>query len=405
MSKHGENHPFSERPIEQQNKSHQPKGKGIIYNVFLDFLLVKSSLVSYHQIMIFPRATVATAVAVFAVSCSGFVPSPSSLSTTTTTRHVSSNTPLYAIGALAKKAKQADLKKYVQDGIDDSVMSVYKEMKAAMANVDLSEQSPGPLQESLTKRKGTVTVIAEFKRKNSEAENGYINTEVFAPELLSPVFREYGAAACAVMADERMGGCTYDDLAAMVEEQRRAQNEVPGPIPVINNDMIIDELQVARTAAMGCVACVISLEICGEEDTTTLLKAAKAANVEAIVSVSSAEQAQKAVDLGARLISVIHVDGVDDKVAVIQDLVIPEGQKVCTIANILARNNKQLQEIEEAWALRDKGFNAVWVGEALYKSGADFSEHPGAIIRSMKSKSSVKWASPKGGYSSFYVVD
>mmetsp|Transcript_5100 Transcript_5100/g.9749 ORF Transcript_5100/g.9749 Transcript_5100/m.9749 type:complete len:364 (+) Transcript_5100:96-1187(+) len=345
--------------------------------------------------MIFSRAIVASAVTVLAISCSGFVPSTT---TTSTTRHTSSSsrtTPLYAIAALAKRAKQADLKKYAEDGIDDSVMAVYKEMKAAMANVDLSDQSPGPLQQALTKRKGTVTVIAEFKRKNSEAENGYINTDIFAPELLSPIFREYGAAACAVMADERMGGCTYDDLAAMVEEQRRAQNEVPGPIPVINNDLIIDELQVARTAAMGCVACVISLEICGDETTSTLLQAAKAANVEAIVSVSSAEDAQKAVDLGARLISVIHVDGVDDKVKVVQDLVVPEGQKVCTIANILARNNKQLKEIEEAWELRDKGFNSVWIGEALYKSGADFSEHPGAIIRSMKSKSSVKWASPK----------
>jgi indole-3-glycerol phosphate synthase len=265
-----------------------------------------------------------------------------------------------------------------------------------MENVDLSKQSVGPLQEALTKRKGTITVIAEFKRKNSETENGYINTDIFAPELLSPIFREYGASACAVMADERMGGCTYDDLAIFVEEQRRAKTEVPGPIPVINNDLVIDELQVARTAASGCVACVINLGICGPEDTVTLLKAAKAANLEAIVAVSTAEQAQTAIDLGARLISVINVDGVEDKVKVVQNLNIPDGEQVCTIANILARNDKQLQEIEEAWSLRDKGFNAVWVGEALYKSGANFSEHPGAIIRSMKSKSSVKWASPKG---------
>ena len=339
-------------------------------------------------------------VAFFASSCAAFAPS---LSTSTRARpSTRKTTPLFAIGALAKKAKQADLKKFVEGGIDDSIMAVYKKMKAAMGDVDLSNQSPGPLQEALTKRKGTITVIAEFKRRNSEAENGYIRTDIFAPELLSPIFREYGASACAVMADERMGGCTYDDLAVMIEEQRRARTEVPGPIPVINNDLIVDELQVARSAAMGCVACVINLAICGPEDTLTLLKASKAANIEAIVAVSSAEEAQQAVDLGARLISVIYVDGVDGKVDVVKDLVVPDGQQVCTIANILARNNKQLQEIEEAWALRDKGFNAVWVGEALYKSGADFSEHPGAIIRSMKSKSSVKWASPKGRILSFH---
>ena len=345
-----------------------------------------------------------TAVAVLAAaglmtsSCLAFLPSfsvPSPQGGGITTGRRAPSTPLHAIGTLAKKAKQADLKKYVEGGIDDSVMAVYKEMKANMEKVDLSSQSPGPLQEALTRRKGTITVIAEFKRKNSEAENGYINTEIFAPELLSPIFREYGASACAVMADERMGGCTYDDLAVMIEEQRRARTEVPGPIPVINNDLVVDELQVARTAAMGCIACVVNLAICGEDDTVTLLKASKAAGVETIVAVSSAEEAQTAVDLGARIISVVNVDGADAKLDVVRDLVVPEGQQVCKIANILARNNKQLQEIEEAWTLRDGGFNAVWVGEALYKSGADFSEHPGAIIRSMKSKSSVKWASPK----------
>ena len=61
----------------------------------------------------------------------------------------------------------------------------------------------------------------------------------------------------------------------------------------------------------------------------------------------------------------------------------------------LARNDKQLQEIEEAWAVRDKGFNCVWVGEALYKEGSDATEHPGAIIKSMRSKSSLRFASPK----------
>ena len=60
-----------------------------------------------------------------------------------------------------------------------------------------------------------------------------------------------------------------------------------------------------------------------------------------------------------------------------------------------ARDDKEFQEIEEAWICRDKGFNCVWVNDVLYKGGNDAQEHPGAIISSMKAKSSVKWASPK----------
>jgi indole-3-glycerol phosphate synthase len=164
---------------------------------------------------------------------------------------------------------------------------------------------------------------------------------------------------------------------------------------VINNDLIVDEIQVARTAAIGAKGIVLAFNIIGEEKVSELLKAAKAVEIEAIVAVSTKEEAQTAVNLGARIIMVVNVEAPEDKIAVIAGLEIPEGQQVCTIANILARDNKQLQEIEEAWVCRDKGFNSVWVSDALYKSGADASEHPGAIIKGMLAKSSVKWASPK----------
>jgi len=335
------------------------------------------------------------------------IPAPFPSSASTTASSSSSSSALFAIGVLAKKAKQADLRKYVQDGVEEDVMAVYKQMKAKLeksdddGELDLQNQKVGPLQESLTRRKGTITVIAEYKRTMSDKSGGGDRiSDVFEPDLLSPQFREYGASAIAVMADERMGGCTYQDLKAFVEEQRRARTEVPGPLPVINNDLIVDELQIARTAAYGADACVLTygVVVSGGEggELVNLLKASKAAGLETIVAISSRDEAQGAIDAGARMICVVNaVDGVDAKVEAIADLQVPEGQQVCTIASILARSDNQLQEVEEAWAIRDKGFNAAWVGEALYKAGMDAIEHPGSIIRSMKSKSSLKWASPK----------
>lgn len=309
---------------------------------------------------------------------------------------------LNAVGALVKKAKEASLREYVAGGIEDEVMEQYQIIKAALSAtegqpfvVPSSEEGMtimGPLQEDLTRRKGTITVIAEYKRKL--VDSGYIK-EIFEPAILSNEFREFGASAVAVMCDERMGGCTYDDLKVFVEDQRRNRNEVPGPIKVINNDIIIDELQIARTAAYGAHAAVISLGIVGNNDVmTTLLKACQAVNIEAIVAVSTKEEAQQAVDLGAKILSVVNVNGIDGKMEVIQDLVIPEGRTITTIANIIARMDKGLEEVEEAWACRDKGFNCAWISDALYKAGNSVNEHPGAIIKSMKSKSSLRWASP-----------
>ena len=304
----------------------------------------------------------------------------------------SSSSSLYAIGVLARKAKEADLRKYCEGGVEDAVMDKLKLIKEAGDSIELGTGEPGPLQQVLTRRKGTITLIAEYKRKIEGT--GYID-EVFDPEVLSPTFRNFGASGIAVMADERMGGCTYEDVADFVEEQRKAHSQVPGPVMIINNDLIVDEIQVARTAAIGAKGIVLTLNVIGEEKVKELLKAAKAVDIEGIVAVSTKEEAQTAVDLGARIISVTNVEGADGKAAVIEGLEIPEGQQVCTIANILARNNKQLEEIEEAWVCRDKGFNCIWVSDALYKSGADATEHPGAIIKSMTAKSSVKWASPK----------
>jgi len=305
----------------------------------------------------------------------------------------SSSTSLQAIGAFVKKAKEESLREYIAGGVEDEVMEEYKKIQAALKDesIDLTKSPMGPLQQDLTRRKGTITVIAEYKRKL--ADSGYVK-EIFEPSILSREFREFGASGIAVMADERMGGCTYDDLKEFVEDQRRSRNDVPGPVRVINNDLVIDELQVARTAAYGASAVVVTFDMVGEEGLVTLLKASRAVDVEAIVAISNTEDAQKAIDLGARMLSVVNVDGVEAKTAVISDLVIPEGETVTMIANIIHRSDKGLEEVEEAWACRDKGFNCAWISDGLYKAGNSDVEHPGAIIKSMKSKSSLKWASP-----------
>eukprot|EP00538_Stauroneis_constricta_P011825 CAMPEP_0119545658 /NCGR_PEP_ID=MMETSP1352-20130426/348_1 /TAXON_ID=265584 /ORGANISM="Stauroneis constricta, Strain CCMP1120" /LENGTH=363 /DNA_ID=CAMNT_0007590237 /DNA_START=111 /DNA_END=1202 /DNA_ORIENTATION=+ len=308
---------------------------------------------------------------------------------------ISTSTSLHAIGVLAKKAKEATLRQYISNGIEDSVMAKYNDIKKALEDdaVDLADESaPRQLQDKLTKRRGTITLIAEYRRKM--ANGNMIAEKVFDPEVLSGEFREFGATGIAVMADERMGGCTNDDLKLFVEEQRRAHMEVPGPVSIINSDMIIDELQIAQSAAYGAVAVVLSYELLGEEETVKFMKAAQAVELESIVSVTSKEDAQKAIDAGARMIMVNNVDDAEERIAVIEGLNIPEGKAVTTIANIASRADQAFQEIEEVWACRDSGFNVAWVNDVLYKGGADAIEHPGAIIKSMAAKSSLKFASP-----------
>ena len=315
-------------------------------------------------------------------------------------------TSLDAIGVFVRKAKEADVRRYCEEGPPESVLSLLKRIRdAADAEtdyVDDDDHAPprrevGKLQSLLTKRRGTISIIAEYKRLLPGS--GFL-ADAPPPELLSPVFREFGASAVAVLADERSGGCTYDDVATVVREQDGAADEVPGPLPVISSDLVVDEVQVARARDAGAAAVTITIGLVGTEAARRLVRAARALDMESIVVVSTPEEAASAVsECGASIVCVSGgVDGAEAKRDVASSLLgpaTPDGRPVCVIASVLARGNKALEEVEEAWTLRDYGFHSVWVSDALYKSGSDPVEHPGAIIASMRLKSSVKYASPK----------
>ncbi|KAL3799889.1 hypothetical protein ACHAW5_004401 [Stephanodiscus triporus] len=349
-------------------------------------------------------------------------------STTSTTSNTAttatSSTSLCAIGVFVRKAKEAEVRRYMDDGPSESVLALLRKIEDAReagrrrdssndggGSPSLSPSSPstgggvGVLQSHLTKRRGTISIIAEYKR--NLPSSGYI-VDVPPPAVLSSTFREFGASAVAVSADMRYGGCTYDDVASVVDEQNRAIGEVPGPLPVISSDVVVDPVQVARSKDAGAIAITISYGLLGGERARMLIEDAAALDMETIVVVETPEEAKDAVyGCGASMVCVSGtVVGAEAKRDVISDLMTTtttttdgdDGKKtksICLIANVLARDNKALEEVEEAWACRDYGFHAVWVSDALYKSGNDPAEHPGAIIGSMRAKSSVKYASPK----------
>jgi indole-3-glycerol phosphate synthase len=247
------------------------------------------------------------------------------------------------------------------------------------------------------KRKGTISIIAEYKRKLSGS--GFLS-EVPPPELLSPIFREFGASAIAVLADVRTGGCTYTDITTFVTEQSHALQEVPGPVPIISNDIIVDEIQIAQAKEAGAIAITLNYALLQNNETlvSQLIQDAKSIHMESIVIVSTPHEAQSAINAGATILCVSgSIIGAGPKYDVVSNITTSStgGAPICIIANILAQNNKALEEVEESWSCRDLGFHCVWISDALYKSGNDPVEHPGAIIQSMRLKSSVQFASPK----------
>jgi len=317
-------------------------------------------------------------------SVSAFVPATFSRRTTTA---------LNAINVLAKKAKEDEVLKYLEDCDDEAVLTEYEKIKEKAGEPLPAIDGKRKLHEILHRRRRNVMVIAEYRRK---LEMGGTIDETFDCELLSPAFREFQASAIAVLADERMGGCNYDDLQDFLTEQHRARLQVPGPVPIINSDLIVHEIQVARSKAMGCAGILLDFSIIGEDRLVDFLKATHAVDLEAIVTVSTAEDAQKAVDLGAQMVRV-NIVGAHDMVELLQKVKLPEDTEthpVCMIAYLSSNKERLLSmEIEDAWVCRDGGYNAVWAADILYKYGRDPTAQPGALIKTMKSKTSLKWGS------------
>jgi len=404
---------------------------------------LSASFVSRYLVVVSLVAIVIATTASLTVDAFVGVPlstSTSMVSTSSSTRaSTRSSTSLFAVSALVRKAKEEELRTQLQKAngkLDETVMEQYKliQQDANAENENKSNDSkegtgPGLLQSKLIKRKGTITVIAEYKRKIADGANGYLNVnvndsttpttttgssstdvklEANSPELLSGEFREFGAAGIAVLADARMGGCTYEDLQTFVTEQRTAKSDVPGSVPIINSDIIVDELQLAQTAALGVTAVVLDYELLASTKglLLKLAKAARAVDLELIVAVRSKEEAQHSIDVIVQncqcsfMLSVVQTEGVDAKYDIIKELDLSPSSEsdnviqITTIANILHRNDQGLAEVEETWALRDKGFQCAWISDALYKAGNSDTEHPGAIIQSMGAKSSTRWASP-----------
>ena len=284
----------------------------------------------------------------------------------------------------------------------------------------------------------------------------------------------------AILADTKMGGCSYEhDLPFIVQEQDRIRkaNVIPGPMYIINSDIIVDPLQVARTAAIRTssstsmnrhsnndhcskseIAAIVlqyNIVVTSTTSTTTttttpttalddidddttllveLIQAARALDLEVIVTVTDTHQAQTAIDLGVSIICVMapvvsdpilqsttlstssslsssadtkrlrtNNTFVDAQIACIEHLQYPEyNTNVCFLAHIPVKSdNTQWNEIEDVWYIRDTHmFQGIYVSDILYKGQVasttftgsnDSIEHPGSIIKAMISKSSKLW--------------
>jgi len=206
-------------------------------------------------------------------------------------------------------------------------------------------------------------VIAECKRRSPS--RGILRRE-YDPGAHARAYAAAGAAAISVLTEPTFFDGTPDHLRAV-----RAAVE----IPVVRKDFIVTEYQLVEAAALGADAALLIVGALEQRDLVNLVTSANALGMAALVEVHDAEELDRAVGAGARVIGVnsrnLRTLAVDLKV--LDDVAARLSPDVTAVAESGIRTRADLDRLSEA------GYHAFLVGERLIAQ-----PDPGAALRELR---------------------
>jgi indole-3-glycerol phosphate synthase len=229
-----------------------------------------------------------------------------------------------------------------------------------------ADAKPFALRAAINNRKNQLAVIAEFKRASPSKGNIQLQAD---PAAIARTYEQNGAAAISVLTEEDFFRGSLADLQAV---------KAAVQVPVLRKDFIIDEYQVLETAANGADALLLIVAALDDEQLASLrLLAEDELQMDALVEVHTADEMQRAVSCGAKLI------GVNNRnlrtFAVSLDV-----SAECLAAappDSIVISESGLRKHAELRRLHDAGFHAFLIGEALMRA-----EDPGKALSDLIGK-------------------
>lgn len=223
------------------------------------------------------------------------------------------------------------------------------------------------------RRPGQVSVIAEIKRKSPSG--GELRPGASAADLAS-AYGSNGAAALSVLTDERFFGGKDSDLVAA--------REASG-LPVLRKDFTLGEYQVYEARAMGADAVLLIVRALEQELLARLVALVHSLGFDALVETHSAEEVERALDAGARIIGVNNRD-LD---RLVTDVSLAPRLRALVPPDVVFVAESGIHEPSQVADLAAIGCDAVLVGESLVRApdpGARLAElvKAGAVTREVR---------------------
>lgn len=237
--------------------------------------------------------------------------------------------------------------------IADKQEEVRQKRQRASADAMLRGPLPPIRDFASSLRKPGLSVIAEMKRKSPSA--GILRKD-FNPAEIARDYEKASADALSVLTDRDYFGGREEDILTAKDACR---------LPVLRKDFIIDEIQIAESRVIGADAILLIVRILSEEKLMLFLDLAEALGLACLVETRNEAELKTALRTGAKIIGVNNRDL--DTLSV----------DLRTSLNLAARIPKDVTRVSESGirtredvrALRDAGFDALLIGEALLRAG------------------------------------
>jgi indole-3-glycerol phosphate synthase len=239
--------------------------------------------------------------------------------------------------------------------LEDIILGVREDLEDRQKTVSIEElkrrasRAPEPRDVYSALGGDRVSVIAEVKR--SSPSKGAL-AAIADPASLAADYEAGGAHVISVLTERRKFGGTLDDLAAV-----RAAVD----IPVLRKDFIVTSYQLWEARAYGADLALMIVAALDQQALVSLIERAGSIGLATLVEVHTAEELDRAVDAGAKIIGVnarnLKTLEVDREVFAKLAPKIPDG--ILKIAESGVRGPHDLLAYARA------GADAVLVGESL----------------------------------------
>ncbi|WP_297501549.1 indole-3-glycerol phosphate synthase TrpC [Pseudonocardia sp.] len=252
--------------------------------------------------------------------------------------------------------------------LDSIVDGVREDLAVREAQIDfagikrLAAAAPPPRDVLAALREPGIGVIAEVKRR-SPSKGALAN--IPDPAVLAKAYAENGARVISVLTEQRRFGGSLADLDAV-----RAVVDVP----ILRKDFVVTPYQVHEARAHGADLVLLIVAALEQNVLDSLLDRVESLGMTALVEVHTEEEADRALEAGAKVIGVnsrnLHTLEVNR--SVFGELAPGLPNDVLRIAESGVRGPSDLLTYA-GW-----GADAVLVGEGLVTSG-----DPGAAVRGL----------------------